>query len=212
MILIISSPNDEHSKAVIDKLNQRGEPFTLLDLSQFPRNQKLSIAYSASGNYKYSIILEGRSELDLSTCKSVWWRRPQPFISHNELSKEYKHFALNECYEAFTGLWHSLDTFWVNPPNCDEVAHRKTYQLRIAQQVGLKIPDTLITNSKEEAEAFIHINGYKNTIYKSFSATEEHWRETRLLKKNELEMLEAVCYSPVIFQEYIAAEYDIRLT
>ncbi len=212
MILIISSHNDEHSKAVVTQLNQRGEVFVLLDLSQFPRNQQLSITYSPPNSQKYSIILEDHSEIDLSKCKSIWWRRPQPFIPHNELSKEYSHFIMNESYEAFTGLWHSLDTFWVNPPNCDEIAHRKAYQLRVAQQVGLQIPDTLITNNKKDTEEFIGKHGHQNTIYKSFSATEQHWRETRLLKESELELLDAVRYSPVIFQEYIVAEYDIRLT
>lgn len=212
MILVISSYKDEHSQAVINKLNMFGESVSLLDLSNFPRHQTLSISYSQNKTNNFIIVLEDQTEIDLSSCKSVWWRRPQPFVPHDSLSSEYKHFVLNESYEAFTGLWHSLDAFWVNSPRCDEVAHRKVFQLRTAQQVGLQIPNTLISNCPEAAESFIQQNGYQNTIYKSFSATEQHWRETRILKQNELELLDSVRYSPVIFQEYIAAEYDIRLT
>ena len=49
-------------------------------------------------------------------------------------------------------------------------------------------------------------------IYKAFSATETEWRETRLLREEELAQLENVKYAPVIFQSYIEADVDLRIT
>ncbi len=121
-------------------------------------------------------------------------------------------FAANEANEALSGIWHSLDAFWVNDPGRDQIAHRKAFQLSVAQDVGLRIPHTLITNDPAEARAFVDARGYRSVIYKSFSATQRDWRETRLLRPEELDLLDNVRYAPVIFQEYVEAVYDLRVT
>ena len=92
------------------------------------------------------------------------------------------------------------------------IAHRKLYQLGIAQQVGLTVPETLISNDPEVATKFVEEHGIESTIYKSFSGTRDAWRETRLLKEDELSLIDAVRYAPVIFQEYIDAQFDLRVT
>ena len=43
-------------------------------------------------------------------------------------------------------------------------------------------------------------------------ATEEHWRETRLVGARDLEVLDTVRYAPVIFQSFVPAEADLRVT
>ena len=54
--------------------------------------------------------------------------------------------------------------------------------------------------------------GYRDVICKAFSATEQQWRETRLVGDQELAVLDNVRYAPVIFQEYIPADVDLRVT
>lgn len=49
-------------------------------------------------------------------------------------------------------------------------------------------------------------------ICKAFSATETNWRETRLVGEEELANLGNVRFAPVIFQRYIEAAYDLRIT
>jgi hypothetical protein len=58
----------------------------------------------------------------------------------------------------------------------------------------------------------VKAQGADRTIYKAFSATAQHWRETRLLKSDEFELLDSVRFAPVIFQEYIPAQADLRIT
>jgi glutathione synthase/RimK-type ligase-like ATP-grasp enzyme len=120
-------------------------------------------------------------------------------------------FALPSA-EALAGLWHALDAFWVNDPARDHVAHRKVLQLRRAQECGLTLPDTLITNDPARARMFVDGHGYRDVVYKAFSALEHEWRETRLLRHEELGLLDYVRYAPVIFQEYVEAVYDLRVT
>ena len=198
---------------VLDSLVRMGAAATLLDLSSFPERAQLSLNYR-DGNAPDHRIREGSNpDLALSDCGVVWWRRPQPFQVHAEISNgAYRHFALSEAEEAFAGLWLALDTFWVNQPIRDQAAARKVYQLRLAQDVGLETPVTLVTNSPEDALAFVRERGPERTIYKAFSASVQHWRETRLLKPEELKLLDNVKFAPLIFQEYVPAQVDLRIT
>ena len=213
MILVISSSADEHAAAVLGELSRQGVPATLLDLSQFPQNMQISMQYDKLGGRSFTLTLPDQTRLNLAECAAIWWRRPQPFMLHPSITREsHRTFALNESVEAFTGLWQSLDAFWVNDPGKDATAHRKAYQLKIAQEVGLPIPRTLISNDPDAARQFIADQGYDQTIYKSFSATEREWRETRLLRSEELDLIGNVQFAPVIFQEYIEARCDLRIT
>jgi hypothetical protein len=109
-------------------------------------------------------------------------------------------------------MWAALPLRWVNPPTLDEEAHHKPYQLAVAMEVGLPIPRTLITNDAAAARRFSEELGLERTVYKTFLATERHWRETRILHQDELDLLDRVALAPVIFQEYVPAVADIRVT
>jgi hypothetical protein len=211
MILVISTPRDEHAQTVLVELSKLGAPAQLLDLSEFP--QRLGLAMRYEGRTRRFVLGCAEGGLDLEDCGAVWWRRPQsPEISSEIARSSHRMFAFNESVEALQGLWHALDAFWVNDPARDHVAQRKAYQLRVAQDVGLEIPATLVTNCPGAAREFVAPKGSERVIYKAFSATEEEWRETRILKPGEVPLLDNVRYAPVIFQEYIDADVDLRVT
>jgi len=212
MILILSSADDQHAIDVMKHLEQIEAPYHLLDLSKFPQN--ISINMHFDGQYiSHLQYLQRRSQVDLSGVGAVWWRRPQHFKLHDCIKDpEHRQFAYREMDEAFTGLWQNLDCFWINAPHLDQFASRKAYQLRIAQEIGFQIPETLITNNVAEAKQFIEHLGFNQTVYKPFGGTLQTWRETRVLKKEELDKIEHVQYAPLIFQEYIPASVDLRIT
>ena len=211
MILVLSTPRDEHAQTVLVELSRLGAEVQLLNLAEFPQRLALTMSYQ-NGVRRFKFGCE-ESGLDLDECGAVWWRRPQaPEISPKILRASHRLFALNESAEALQGLWHALDAFWVNDPARDQVAQRKAYQLRVAQDAGLEIPATLITNCPHAVEEFIRPRGFDRVVYKAFSATEQEWRETRLLKADEIPLLDNVRYTPVIFQEYIEADIDLRVT
>jgi glutathione synthase/RimK-type ligase-like ATP-grasp enzyme len=211
VILVLSTPGDEHAQVVLAELERRGAATTLLDLAEFPQRLAVGLSYEC-GEREFRFGCDERG-LDLDDCGAVWWRRPQhPTISSDISKPSHRQFAFNECAEALQGLWHAVDAFWMNDPARDHVAQRKAYQLRVAQEVGLDIPRTLISNCPQEVRRFVDRVGADRVIYKSFSATETEWRETRLLREDALAVLEHVRYAPVIFQEYVEADVDLRVT
>jgi glutathione synthase/RimK-type ligase-like ATP-grasp enzyme len=224
-VLVVSHPGDEHAHVVLQRLRAAGADAALFDIARYPVVDGLTLAYDCCGGYSATWVDAvsegdggdhqgpGRGDLDLRDVGSVWWRRPQmPVVSGDLLSRGHNAFAASEAHEALAGMWQTLDVAWVNEPTHDMIGHRKAYQLRVAQSVGLPIPRTTITSVPMAARRFVDALGYRNVCFKSFSATETHWRETRLLGADELAQLDKVRYAPVIFQEYIDAAFDIRIT
>src|SRR5262249_20376999 len=82
---------------------------------------------------------------------------------------------------------------------------------QVAREVGLEIPETLVTNDPGEARAFWEAHR-PGVIYKSFLGTPKCWRETRLLRGEEISLLPNVQYAPVIFQKFVAGRCDLRIT
>lgn len=210
-ILIVSHTNDPHALDVLQRLEQRGADAVLFDTGRLPRETRLTIAHDAAG-WGANARFDGR-DLDFSTVRSVWWRRPQPFQMDPSVGNtEDRHFVYGETHAAVSALWSLLDARWVNDPDRDEAASRKGWQLRLAREAGLRIPETLMTNDPETARAFVAARAGQPVIYKAFSATESTWRETRVLRPEEEDLLDSVQFAPVIFQQYIKAKFDIRVT
>jgi hypothetical protein len=213
VILIVSEPGDVHAQQVGEQLDVLGAAHRLLDLREFPCDGTVSMRFEPQASWSGSLHPARGSAIALHEVGAVWWRRPQGLQVATQLTDEsYRLFALGETDEMFGGLWPSLDAFWVNDPKSDEVAHKKPYQLKLAQAVGLQLPRTLMTSCPDEARAFLDGLGPGRTVYKCFSATYQHWRETRLLTEEEARDLSAVRLCPVIFQEYVPASVDVRVT
>lgn len=205
MILIVSFPGDLHAERVIDRLGRYDVSLHLLDLSRFPKSARLDLRYGERSSLRYK-EREG-AQIDFDRVGAIWWRRPQAYDfdpAMNDIG-----FAATECEEALSGLWSSLDARWMNPPVLDAAAHKKTYQLRVAEQIGLRMPDTLVTNSPASAAGFVQ--SFDRVIYKPFAGSEQGWRETRVFGDRERASLSNVRHAPVIFQEYIPG-IDYRVT
>lgn len=209
-IVIVSHAADDHAAAVAERLTAEGRAPHLIDTAGFPLG--LGISFRIDGTGCNTAIRLGGRDMDAADFNVVWWRRPQPYVLDKAMEPSVACFAYSECHEAMAGMWHSLETRWVNPPAADEIAHHKPFQLAIARQVGLRTPQTLITNDPQAALAFLSQKGIERFIYKTFLAHESHWRETRLVTAREMRLLESVRLAPVIFQEFVEAEADLRVT
>lgn len=208
MIVVVSHPEDVHAAHVLGILARGGHEAMLLDLSELPHRASLTIDY-ARGSLAFR---NNGHSVELAKARSVWWRRPQAPDLAVAGGDDVHAFAHNEWQEALGGLWQLVDAPWMNPPARDEVASRKALQLRLAAELGLRTPRTLMTSDPDAARAFIDEHGLGRTIFKTFSCTHAIWRETRLVRAEELEILDRVRFAPVIFQEYVPAAADLRVT
>lgn len=212
-ILIISEPRDIHAHSVIQALaKQAVDDAVLLDFSDFPQRMSIQQSLPALGNDAFTLTLPGGRRLPLDAVRSVWWRRPQSYgIPAHGMSPEARQFALSETATAFQGMWQCSNCLWMNDIVRDAAAAHKPWQLHLAKQCGLTIPDTLITNDPAEVRAFWE-QRRGEVVYKPFLQTIHSWRETRKLIPQELALLDRVKLAPVIFQALVPGALDLRVT
>jgi len=209
MILIISAPRDAHAMAVQRHLERSGAACRILNLSEFPLLMDLTVSFE-TGKQLLTLSRHHEWQIDLADVSAVWWRRPQPF-QPPEMTAPYRHFAMSESATAFQGTWQTMDALWINDPFKDAAASHKVWQLALASRCGLAVPETVITNDPNEARRFWAAHPGE-VVFKAFSATYYAWRETRILRPDEQAMADSVRVCPVIFQKYVPAAADLRIT
>jgi glutathione synthase/RimK-type ligase-like ATP-grasp enzyme len=209
MILIVSFPNNEHVEEVRRHLTAKS---VMVDTASFPVSLGLSTTLS-KGRENMRFLLPGGEDVCLCEIGAVWYRRVSPYGFHEDLrDPTARLFAWSEANEALLGVWYSLDCFWMNPPIGDEISQRKIRQLQVARQVGLSIPDTLITNEPAAAREFIEVHGVGHVVRKAFRNIAQAPRETHLLRDEDVALLDTVRFTPVIFQRFVPADLDLRVT
>ncbi len=212
MILLVSHDDDDHLAPVLSELDRMGSEAVVVDTSSIPGATAMSASHSLDGD-QWRLRLANGSWLDLSRCGSGWWRRALPPVQDPRIVDPVQAaWAANETYEAMAGFWDAVPITWVSPPAAIQMSMMKTWQLPAARAAGLEVPATLVTSDPGEARAFIDRIGLGNVICKAFSATQENWRETRMVGAAEYALLHQVAVAPVIFQEFVPAEVDLRVT
>lgn len=206
MILIITHKTDFTADFVINKLNQRNISYRRLNCEDLFQS---AFAIKFNGKLEYSIL----NEYDYT---SVWFRRTKlPEIEN--LSGEELLYVLNETDSFFKNLFSLLPAKWLSQPSAVYNAENKLFQLKTAQQIGFKIPKTIITNSKDELRKFYKENN-ENIIIKPISQTRIQYKEsaefifTNPVPKNLIDEIEKYDLTPCIFQQNIPKEYEVRTT
>ncbi len=212
MIIILSSVEDVHATTVAKILTDKGAEHRIVNLSEFPMRMDIGLSFADGGPSQFALRLSDDARVDFNQVSSVWWRRPQPFGFPQTLTDPaHRAFAQQECDFAFRGMYAASDALWINDVVRDAKASHKPWQLHVARQVGLLIPKTLITNSPEDVRRF-RDNATGPVIYKAFLASPMAWRETRILRDEDMALVDQVRLAPVIFQSYVEAVADLRVT
>ena len=209
MILIVSFEENEHVRKVTAHLKS---DYEIVDMAWFPSRLRMH-AYAGDEQDALFFDLPSGRRLALDEVGAVWNRRIKSFTLDPSITDDTgKLFAWSECNEAMQGLWYALDCFWMNPPSADEIALKKVVQHRIAHRLGLAIPETLVTNGPDEARAFIEKHAGTGIVRKAFRNIPQAPRETLMVGPEEIALIDSVQFAPVIFQQYIPADLDLRIT
>lgn len=214
-VLIITSKNDEHADYIIMKMNERGlaERVIRLNTEDFLNN----ILYTFDGNGFYIDLYDSKRNFHSSEICTVWYRRP---INSKILCEDpgVQKFISGQIEQFLNGLYYILGdgVLWINDIKNNLSAKNKLYQLYIANKVGFKTPNVIISNNKEKVRSFIYDN--KTICNKSLTVPyyefqgEEHPYMTRIIHREDIEKnLESISVCPTMFQEYIEKKYDIRV-
>ncbi len=162
-------------------------------------------------------IIVDETDLDLSLVTGVWMRQ-KPLVIHpswSPLEQAAANFRQSEWRVGLRHLSRVLQhAIWMNPIEEQTFITIKPNQLNLAQECGLKIPETRVTNDYDVVlDMFAR---YKKVIYKSLSWVafpDQTGVMTNLISKDYVEEnRESILKCPGIFQRFIEKEFELRIT
>lgn len=218
MILIVTNKLDPTADMVIAELYKRDAEFIRFNTEDFPDRIQCSVEIDNSSPLNVYFDFDYDKQIALSQIKSVYYRRPKPPQPNSEImSNEARDFVRRESRAALSGIWMTLPCLWLNHPHRIQAAELKIDQLRVARQIGLAIPKTIVTNDPQKVRDFYHLCNRKIVAKVLRSGMVEYEDKISLIYTNKiaqdhLDVLETVRYAPSIFQEYIPKKVEIRVT
>ncbi|MGH9477323.1 MAG: helix-turn-helix domain-containing protein [Terriglobales bacterium] len=215
VVLALADRRDATASAVVAALAARKIHVVRLSASECRGRLGGAIDFSEGG---MAARLKGAGgSVDLNSVCTVWNWRPNGARAAPGAGGE---FAASEAKAFLLGLFELLRAArWVSPYCAQSAAERKPYQLRVAQECGLRVPKTLITNDPRACLKFFDECGGA-MIYKPLSF---YRREVgpgrmdaiytnRVQRADLIRRRDQVRAAPCIFQEFIPKRAELRVT
>jgi len=195
--LILGSEQDHHAVYVLDVLRGRGADAELVDSRWFPRQMQLSFDPQQG---RGSLVLPHRRRIDLSAVRSVYWRSYHGIEPVQIPDPEQAYIATNDARSLFESLLIRLPTRWVNGWEAYQSHQTKPAQLAAVSSLGIRVPETLLTNDPDEVREFAA--RHPRCIFKPVQGG-AHTRPVTPAHLTD-ENLANLAYAPVTLQEEIS--------
>src|SRR3989338_538175 len=212
-ILVMSGIGDAHAAHMCKVLDTKGIPYFFFPTNKYPFEAQITFDFREG-----FILCYNKRQVRIETSWSIWNRRvfapdfPQGF------PKNLEEMVRDETKRTVQGLMVSHKGLVVNNPFNNYRANNKIEQLQHARNLGLIVPDSLITNDQKEAGEFyekhdgnIIFKMQKLPIIEEASGDHKTVMTNRVLPEH-LSKIERVRNNPCFFQERIYKDYEIRLT
>ncbi len=227
MTVLIMTHSEENSSydTVRVELEKLGHEVYRYDTDLFPTAVTLAATHGPDGE-SFQIrrsSTDGQSTethlVDLSQISAVWNRRY--FTARalpEELDFQLREPSVEESRRSLFGSVACLDVFCLDPLKDSHYARHKGLQLRLARELGMDIPRTLITNDADEVRAFAGSvdGGVVCKMMTSFAVHDDQGREnvvfTNPLSDRDLDELTGLDLCPMTFQESIEKQLELRVT
>lgn len=215
-VLVLSHSGDHpRVETVCEMMREKGAEVIRLDADKFLTEWVLSSTYTGEWQLKLN---NGMAAINANEITAVWLRRLHNFANEaaQQLDTAYRQTAISEANLTFTGFISSLThAFHLNHYMQNRVADIKTWQLKVAAQIGLNIPKTCISNDPETVRQFIeHCGGTAiakmHNVQSVFKEGNEYANYTSKIEAAQID--DSLRFSPMIFQEFIPKVMEYRVT
>lgn len=209
-LLIVTLENDLHARIIAHRLRAEGDwQVFIVEAERFAA--EYLVEFSVHGARIFHS--EWDEELVVETLDFVWWRRsradqrldvPYADAAHADLVNQ-------DCRSTIRGVLAAhFGGTWISDPWATEAASLKPLQLRVARDVGLLIPRTLISNHPAKVREFVDGDGTEKII-KPVAGTLEKILYTQPVHDLSGISDESIAASPAIYQECITGTAHLRI-
>jgi glutathione synthase/RimK-type ligase-like ATP-grasp enzyme len=219
-ILILSSGGDEHASAIALGLQQKGSTAKRWVGADLPT--EMFITRTISNNEAEAGLVDGNYDNDFADAFDVVWNRrltqahlPPDWVSVSDMAFAERQLS---SFHRSTVKWMGRNAIWANTLQLAEASNDKLAQLSVAKHVGFHIPQTLATNSRDAAIAFLsNCSAFlQEAIFKSF--THARWRnvgpsafaQTSRVTVSDIPSSTVFAASPGIFQILVEKKSEVR--
>ncbi|EJL70074.1 MvdD family ATP-grasp ribosomal peptide maturase [Chryseobacterium populi] len=216
-ILIITHTADNFSiEKVTDYIAKNGFEVIRFDVDLYPLQNRLSTTFQDGQWISTLETPDAKHRLDDIT--AVWYRRAYNMGNglKEEIDAKFYGAAMGEIRTTLFGFLESIDTYALGKPSVYRRLDSKEEQLKIADKIGFKIPETCITNNPEEAKSFIlkhqNVIGKMQSGFAIYEDGVESVVFTNVIEEEKLEDLDSLLYCPMQFQKKIEKKKELRVT
>lgn len=217
-ILLLTHSGDYYTIDNVERaVAERGCRPIRFNTDLFPEKIKLSIRLGRNGT---GLLLQddaGEISLNAKDIYSVWLRKIGTPHVDKDMDELLRRGCITESGATLEAFLDELDSIrWLDHRSTVLKAQNKVYQLRLAQSAGIKTPETLITNNPEDVRRFYR-DMKENIVSKMLTpltiSMDGHspFVYTNRIGPEDLNELESLRYSPMVFQECIRSEYELRI-
>lgn len=216
IVLLITHSNDEPAGMVAEAIKARGFEPVRFDTDRFPAEIRLALTQSSMQAPSFA-LLEDERTIELTSVKSVWYRRFYSARLPPDLDERYLQYSRLEIRTLLSSLFAALpDARWIDPIDRVHRAHHKIPQLELAKQAGFMVPDTLATNDPAAARRFFdeHQGKVVTKMLNAISFTDDGSEQmvfTSKVAEEHLRELDGLRYCPAVFQEMVDKEVELRV-
>jgi MvdC family ATP-grasp ribosomal peptide maturase len=215
-VLILTHSGDYFTvDRVAAALLRRGCKVFRFDTDRFPRQIKLSAIFS-NGKVRHR-LKDGPKLLEAKSVRAVWARKIWLPALAEDLDPNYQDICMRESIVALESFLGGLSSaHWINENRNARQAENKLLQLQTAQEVGLQVPRTLLTNDPAELRDFFREVGKQmvakllTPISVSMDASGA-FVHTSEVTSNDLADGNLLRHSPMVFQERIPKQCELRI-
>src|SRR5690348_3194237 len=149
MILVLTNSVDATADYLISRFVEADVPYIRLD------SDKAAQSCTVRSNIEETLLSIDSSVFCPADIESIWYRRPKPIQIREAGSRERALHVEGEWSEAIEGFLAQIPKKnWINHPADCALASHKIEQLARASNFGLRVPDTLVTQSIEDLTEF----------------------------------------------------------
>jgi glutathione synthase/RimK-type ligase-like ATP-grasp enzyme len=181
----------------------------------FPAEVQLAAEFDRNRQPHYYLLNDGE-EIDAEDISAVWLRRIWTPKMSPQLSPQFSESCIRESMTTLNNFWDSMRRAqWIDRMDAVRNAENKLLQLRLASQLGLAIPRTIVTNSPDRLRQFYRSLGTRMvakllTPLSTGMAGSSFFAYTSEVQPEDLLAADTLRHSPMVFQELIPKRREFR--
>jgi glutathione synthase/RimK-type ligase-like ATP-grasp enzyme len=215
-VLCLTHSSDSYVPELIEScLANLGLKMVRMNTDSYPLSIQLT-AFQSNNRESGELTIDGITH-QLNDFIAVYFRKNMQANLATELDGKLLRQATKEATEAKNAILYALESvFWIDFPFDIQRAENKQLQLHVAKNVGLTIPNSLLSNDPSNVEKFYHqeegnIISKMLTPLTNFMQSASSFVYTSKVKKEHLSELASLRFCPMQFQQEIEKSYELRV-